>query len=167
MTQLILTEINCDNYVFRWDTAGQERFQCITLPYYRNASIIVAVFDMSRPKTIDLALEYIKKAEPTDMLLKDVKRPTFLVGSKMDLVSPREHKIVAEKAQRCAQAIEAEYVELSCKNKQEVTHLFRRIAAVSFQNHVADIEPKRERKHNLWNQFVIRKEIENLMHCNS
>lgn len=42
-----------------WDTAGQERFKSLGSLYYQNASVCVAVFDMTREDTFNEAISYI------------------------------------------------------------------------------------------------------------
>uniref|UniRef100_A0A6C0C980 Uncharacterized protein n=1 Tax=viral metagenome TaxID=1070528 RepID=A0A6C0C980_9ZZZZ len=74
-----------------WDTAGSERFMALAPIYYRNADIILLVFDLS---TIDLMSEnyigfekietYLKKVRE-DMYIREFK--VIVIGTKMDLVT--------------------------------------------------------------------------------
>ena len=48
-----------------WDTAGQERYRSLSDIYTRDSNIILIVYDITRPNTIDVAIEYITKAETT------------------------------------------------------------------------------------------------------
>lgn len=65
-----------------WDTAGHERFKCIAQSYYRNASVVVVAFDMTRPETLLNGKRWLDEALRlnTGPVLK------FLVGTKKDLL---------------------------------------------------------------------------------
>ena len=36
-----------------WDTAGQERFRTITSAYYKNAQVVILVYDVKVMKTLE------------------------------------------------------------------------------------------------------------------
>ncbi|GAB0092557.1 ras-related protein Rab-34 [Sergentomyia squamirostris] len=124
-----------------WDTAGQERFRSIAIPFYRGASTIVSVFDMSNPSTITSAIDYISVARLHSDTVRTTPCPTFLVGNKLDLLSPTEYKVISEEAQKVAMEINAEYYEVSSKDATGVNKLFRRVALVDFEDFCAGIEP--------------------------
>jgi small GTP-binding protein len=77
-----------------WDTAGSERFMALAPIYFRNADIILLVFDLS---SINLASEnysgfekvefYIKKLQE-DMYMREFK--IIIIGTKSDLVTSHE-----------------------------------------------------------------------------
>jgi len=71
-----------------WDTAGQERFDSLMELYYRDANIILLVFDISNPYTVKKLHHYIKKIN--DFYKQDYK--CVIVGNKKDLVSEEELK---------------------------------------------------------------------------
>lgn len=69
-----------------WDTAGQERFRAVTRSYYRNAMVLLVLYDMSksfRPEAQRLreSIESARAVE-SDALI-------YLVGTKKDLVNQR------------------------------------------------------------------------------
>jgi len=39
--------------IFKWDTAGQERFKNMTASYYRGASGIMVVYDITDPESFN------------------------------------------------------------------------------------------------------------------
>ena len=86
-----------------WDTAGQEKFRCLVPLYYRNAKIVIIVYDITSVSSYTDAVKWvdeISRVNPTAMLA--------LVGNKTDLEDGREvttvmHKIIA---QRCMFAFE-------------------------------------------------------------
>ncbi|ARF09856.1 Ras family GTPase [Indivirus ILV1] len=66
-----------------WDTAGQERFSAIVPMYYRDAKIMILVFDMNNLSSVDKLVTYIEKIEGS--VSGDYE--SIIVGNKMDLVS--------------------------------------------------------------------------------
>ena len=63
-----------------WDTAGQEKFRTIVPMYFRNASVVLLVFDLTMRNTFDSIGEWIQ-------LLRDKAPETIkliLVGNKSD-----------------------------------------------------------------------------------
>lgn len=69
-----------------WDTAGQERYLSLSPMYYRGSNIILLVFDVSNPLTINRIYYYL------DKILEDVSTDyqCIIVGSKCDLVNLTE-----------------------------------------------------------------------------
>ncbi|XP_055688071.1 ras-related protein Rab-6A isoform X2 [Lutzomyia longipalpis] len=132
--------LNCEHRLQLWDTAGQERFRAMALPFYRGASTIVSVFDMSNPSTIASAVDYISIARLHSEMARKTPCPTFLIGNKLDLLSPNDYRNISEQGQKIAQEINAEYYEVSCKDASSVTRLFRRIALINFEDYCAGIE---------------------------
>ena len=68
-----------------WDTAGQERFKTITKNYYRGASGIIIVYDITDKTSFDNVSNWLyeveEKASPDTIKL--------LIGNKCDLTSER------------------------------------------------------------------------------
>ena len=48
-----------------WDTAGQERFHVITRSYYKGASGILLVYDVSEPESFEHCKYWVKNIEST------------------------------------------------------------------------------------------------------
>ena len=72
--------------LFIWDTAGQERFKCLAASYYKNASCVVLVFDLTRKlsfKKLSMWKDEIEAFGESDIV-------TVLVGNKSDLDHERE-----------------------------------------------------------------------------
>ncbi len=77
-----------------WDTSGQERFGTITRSYYRNASGVFIVYDISDkrsfeqvPKWIDIIKDYANDSNSLNPNIKSIPS-IILVGNKTDK-SPR------------------------------------------------------------------------------
>ena len=116
-----------------FDTCGQERFKCISQVYYRNANVIVVVFDMTLPSTLINAFQWLKDAlqvnEKSDPLI-------FLVGTKSDLVSKKSMALIERDAVEVAQQMNAEFFAVSSLTSCQVTKFFQRLAAIAFEQEV-------------------------------
>ena len=64
-----------------WDTAGQERFRVIAPIYYRKASAIIIVYDITNRLSYDRTNYWINEIE----LNGNPHCIKFLVGNKMDM----------------------------------------------------------------------------------
>ena len=69
-----------------WDTAGQERFRGLVSSYYRNASGILLVYDISEKSTFDDLSFWINEMSKYGHRNAEV----FLIGNKKDLIDLRE-----------------------------------------------------------------------------
>ncbi|XP_033123553.1 ras-related protein Rab-34-like [Anneissia japonica] len=115
-----------------WDTAGQERFKCIAAAYYRGAHVVIIVFDMSDPYTLQHAKKWYDEA-------KNECRPDahiFLVGTKKDLCADHQLHELEGLATKLATDIAAEYWAVSSLTGENVTDFFERVAAMSFDHSV-------------------------------
>eukprot|EP00768_Dysnectes_brevis_P003649 gnl/Dysnectes_brevis/2594_a3131_1546.p1 GENE.gnl/Dysnectes_brevis/2594_a3131_1546~~gnl/Dysnectes_brevis/2594_a3131_1546.p1 ORF type:complete len:211 (-),score=79.12 gnl/Dysnectes_brevis/2594_a3131_1546:91-696(-) len=101
-----------------WDTAGQEKFRTITSTYYRGASGIIVVFDVTDRTTFDNVGVWLREIEK--FASADVAK--LLVGSKADLVDKR--KVDAAEAQQLAAELGIAYIETSAKTRLRVDDAF-------------------------------------------
>lgn len=67
-----------------WDTAGQERFRTMTESFYRNASVVFLVFDVSNRETYDNLESWCKEIEK-----KCINITGCLVANKIDIPEVR------------------------------------------------------------------------------
>ncbi|KAH8303031.1 hypothetical protein KR044_013401 [Drosophila immigrans] len=113
-----------------WDTAGQERFKCIAGAYYRNASVIVATYDMSKRESLDSAKRWLANA----LNYNTVQQPLiFLVGTKADLLTKEEFMRMERLAGVAASELQAEYWSVSARSGYKITEFFQRLAALAFE----------------------------------
>lgn len=106
-----------------WDTAGQERYRALTPMYYRNAQVIVMVFDLTNNSSFTSLDDWM--ADLQGKADSDVQ--LFVVGNKADLVA--ERSVEERAAKNFAEKIGAiEYLETSAKSGQGVTGLFTKVA---------------------------------------
>jgi len=78
------TSIQVDTITFNiWDTAGEERYKAMASIYYRNAHILIFVFDVGSPDTIDLMCDFIQEAMQTSPAGRS-RMHFIIVGNKID-----------------------------------------------------------------------------------
>lgn len=116
-----------------WDVPGDERFKMIVQSYYKNANVIVVVFDLTRPSTLVNATKWMQETLAANMKSDPIR---FLVGNKSDLLSKRALEGLEAHANLVAQELDAEYFSVSSKSGNEVNNLFKRFTALAFENSV-------------------------------
>ncbi|XP_064541681.1 ras-related protein Rab-34 [Drosophila montana] len=113
-----------------WDTAGQERFKCIAGAYYRNASVIVATYDMSKRESLEAAKKWLSSALNYNTTQKPL---VFLVGTKADLLTKEEFMRMERIAGVAAAELQAEYWSVSARSGYKINEFFQRLAALAFE----------------------------------
>jgi small GTP-binding protein len=106
-----------------WDTAGSERYHSVIPSFFKNASAVVIVYDVTNRETFDRIgwwMNFTRANSPNDALV-------FLVGNKVDLFSQRvvtyeEGKIVVERNGYVA------LTETSAKTGEAIDTLFSQLA---------------------------------------
>ena len=104
-----------------WDTAGQERFRNIAPLYYRKASAVLIVFDLTNKYSFDQCSYWVKEID----LKGNPHSLKILVGNKSDLL---EKNINSEEIICFSKENELLYMEVSAKNGHNVEKMFRRIS---------------------------------------
>ena len=105
-----------------WDTAGQDKFRAITRNYYKGASGIILIFDVTNVKSYENIKKWINeiKEEISE------KVAIVLIGNKIDNV--QERKISREQGDKLASEIGVKFFETSAKTGEGVKDLFVTIA---------------------------------------
>ncbi|CAI5500817.1 unnamed protein product [Closterium sp. Naga37s-1] len=103
-----------------WDTAGQERFRTLTSSYYRGASGIILVYDVTRRETLTSVV---------DGWMAEVQRYStlpgcalMLVGNKADREADRE--VGKEVGAELARSWGCLFLECSAKTRHNVQQCF-------------------------------------------
>lgn len=111
-----------------WDTAGQERFKSITRIYYRNANVIILMFDLTNRKSLESIIDWVNDI----MVNIDCTSVNFyLVGTKMDLDNK---EVTGDDIQGMMFILNGigisitEYFEISSKMNDNVGNLFEHIS---------------------------------------
>lgn len=114
-----------------WDTAGHERFRTITQSYYRSASGVIIVYDITkRPTFLNLQrwIEEVRRYTDSDVL-------SVLVGNKCDLENEREVEL-SEAEEMRDYVPEIMYVlETSAKENKNIDDIFFSLAAELKKRH--------------------------------
>ncbi|XP_038053811.1 ras-related protein Rab-34-like [Patiria miniata] len=116
-----------------WDTAGQERFRCIAAAYYRGAHVVVIVFDMMDPYSLESVTRWHEEA----LRENNGQVHLFLVGTKKDLCTKQQYVEAEERGFKMAQQIKAEYWVLSSLTGENVNDFFFRVACITFNEAVS------------------------------
>ncbi len=125
-----------------WDCAGQERFRSIVKSYYRNANIIIIVFDVCDVYSFECVRGWYKSLEEcSDANLLEI----CIVGNKTDLGNHR--KVSYEAGKTLADNLGALYIETSAKDHENVQELLE-ISLMGLMDKVlkGEIELNRQRK---------------------
>ncbi|CRK95558.1 CLUMA_CG009022, isoform A [Clunio marinus] len=125
--------LNTEYNVGFWDMPGQESLKLITRSHFKNANVIVVVFDLTRPQTLMNAIKWMEEA----LAENDKSNPLrFIVGNKSDLLSKKAFEGLEAHARIIAQDLDAEYISVSSKEGTEVNNLFRRFTSLAFDKSV-------------------------------
>ncbi|XP_053205458.1 ras-related protein Rab-10-like [Panonychus citri] len=105
-----------------WDTAGQERFHTITTSYYRGASGIMLVYDITNLKSFDSVAKWLRTID--EHANEDVEK--MILGNKCDMEDKRV--IPREKAETVAREHGIRFLETSAKSNLNINQAFMELA---------------------------------------
>jgi Ras-related protein Rab-5C len=105
-----------------WDTAGQEKYRSLAKIFYKDAKIVIFVFDMTIKTSFEALQNYWH-----EQVKSNCKEDTIfvLVGNKLDLYNYNQMK--ENEAKEWADSIEAIYCETSAKTNDGIYELFEKI----------------------------------------
>ena len=126
-----------------WDTAGQERYKSLTKFFYKDAQIIIMVYDITKK----LTFENIKNQWYKE--IQELSGKNFILGiagNKSDLYESEE--VPEKEAREYAQSINAVYSLTSAQNNTGIKQLFEdvgmQLLAPDFQEKI--MEEQKEKK---------------------
>jgi len=100
-----------------WDTAGQERFRAMTPIYYRQATGIFVVYDLTQRKSFENVKNWVKE------VVKIVGQlPMVLVGNKLD--SKENRQVSYEEGKEYADSLGVGFFEVSAKTTENLGECF-------------------------------------------
>ena len=106
-----------------WDTAGQEKFRSLNKIYYKNAKVVILVYDIADIKSFNEVKNYwynqIKENTNNDVIIA-------VAANKSDLYETRQ--VSDEDGEEFAKSIDAIFASTSAKNDSGITNLFENIA---------------------------------------
>jgi len=105
-----------------WDTAGQERFHTITTSYYRGATGIMLVYDVTQARSFENINKWLRNID--DHASDDVVK--MLIGNKCDMDDKR--CITRARGDALAREHAIPFLETSAKNNVNVEKAFFEMA---------------------------------------
>ena len=145
-----------------WDTAGQEKYKALAKFFYKDASIVILVYDITRKESYDNLKGYWY-SQLQENCNKNIV--IGLAGNKCDLFE--EEKVPESEVREFADKIGAIFELTSAQNNTGISDLFEKLGykylEPNFQDKINQNEEvqKRERKKNsivLDNKEIIKKE---------
>ena len=111
-----------------WDTAGQDKFRAITRNYYKGASGIILIFDVTNVKSYENIKKWINeiKEEISE------KVSIVLIGNKIDNV--QERKISKDQGEKLANEIGVKFFETSAKTGEGINESVFFLVKKIFEN---------------------------------
>tara|TARA_B100000900_G_C20584284_1_gene718843 strand:+ start:419 stop:1009 length:591 start_codon:yes stop_codon:yes gene_type:complete len=132
-----------------WDTAGQERYHSLAPMYYRNATIILIVYDITSMTSFEGAKRWLTELKLT--MTADTQ--VIFIGNKKDKEKRRMVKF--EDVERYCYQNGLQHYEACAKNKENIDNIFKKVASN------VEIDKKYIKRSN----FVIEKPKKNNYCC--
>jgi len=120
-----------------WDTAGQDKFRAITRNYYKGASGIILIFDVTNIKSYENIQKWINEIK--EEISEQVS--IVLIGNKIDNIN--ERKITKEQGDKLASEIGVKFFETSAKTGEGVNESVFFLVKKIFDN-----DPEVKNKYN-------------------
>lgn len=104
-----------------WDLAGQKHFSFVRPPFYRGATGIIYVFDLTRRSSFSSLPNWKTEVEKVV-----AGRPSILVGNKLDLAEEGKREVALQDGVSLKTELEAQsYYETSAKDGLKVEDVFK------------------------------------------
>jgi len=108
-----------------WDLAGQKHFSFVRPPFYRGATGIVYVFDLTRRSSFANLNGWRIEVEK----VIGTGKPYILVGNKLDLANQDMREVSSQDGQSYKEELGAvEYIEASAKEDVEIEKIFEKLS---------------------------------------
>jgi small GTP-binding protein len=125
---------NYPNYLIKlqlWDLAGQKHFSFVRPPFYRGASGLIYVFDLTRRSSFQNILEW--KLEVEKVIGNG--KPSILVGNKIDLAEQGKREVGEKDGLALKDEINAiSYYETSAKKDMMINPVFKDVTLAILKN---------------------------------
>lgn len=104
-----------------WDLAGQKHFSFVRPPFYRGATGIIYVFDLTRRSSFADLYEWRMEVEKVIG-----HKPCLLVGNKIDLAREGKREVAIQDGEALKNEMDAiKYFETSAKEGDSVEEVFK------------------------------------------
>ena len=104
-----------------WDLGSQDFLERVRSHYYKGATGVIYMFDVTRPETLAQIRDWKEEVERN---LSEYE--SLLVANKLDLVI--ERRVSEKDGRKVAEEIGADYLEVSVRMNQNVQETFEAIA---------------------------------------
>ena len=111
-----------------WDTAGQDKFRAITRNYYKGASGIILIFDVTNIKSFENIKKWINEIK--EEISENVS--IVLIGNKIDNV--KERKITKEQGEKIANESGTKFFETSAKTGEGINESVFYLVKIIYEN---------------------------------
>ena len=126
-----------------WDTAGQEKYKSLTKFFYKDAAMVILVYDITRKVSFDNLKNFWYKEIQT---YGEKNIVLAIAGNKSDLYD--DEAIPEKEAREFAKSIDAVFALTSAQNNSGINKLFQDIGNKyldpNFQEKVQDIKNEKE-----------------------
>ena len=113
-----------------WDLAGQKHFSFVRPPFYRGATGIVYVFDLTRRSSFANLNEWKSEVEKVVG-----QKPSLLVGNKIDIAVDGKREVSSQDGESFKSEISAKkYFETSAKQGDSVEEVFKLLTLEILRN---------------------------------
>ena len=104
-----------------WDLAGQKHFSFVRPPFYRGATGIIYVYDLTRRSSFADMLEWRDEVEKVIG-----QKPSLLIGNKLDLARIGQREVATQDGEALKGEMHAmQYFETSAKEGDSVADVFK------------------------------------------
>ncbi|MHA1472046.1 MAG: Rab family GTPase [Promethearchaeota archaeon] len=113
-----------------WDLAGQKHFSFVRPPFYRGATGIIYVFDLTRRSSFADLLEWREEVEKVIG-----QKPCLVVGNKLDLAKQGQREVAEQDGEAVKFEMHAmKYFETSAKEGNSVEEIFKTLTLEILRN---------------------------------
>ena len=113
-----------------WDLAGQKHFSFVRPPFYRGATGIIYVFDLTRRSSFADLLEWREEVEKVIG-----QKPCIVVGNKLDLANQGQREVAEQDGEAVKFEMHAmKYFETSAKESDSVGDVFKMLTLEILRN---------------------------------
>ena len=113
-----------------WDLAGQKHFSFVRPPFYRGATGIIYVFDLTRRSSFADLLEWREEVEKVIG-----QKPCLVVGNKLDLAKQGQREVAEQDGEAVRFEMHAmKYFETSAKEGDSVGEIFKTLTLEILRN---------------------------------
>ena len=117
-----------------WDTAGQERYRSLGRTFYKDAFIVILVYDITRKDSFD----NLKNIWIEELDKNGEEKPILaIVGNKIDQYE-EEVTVNEEEARKYAESINAVFLQVSAKTGSNIEVLFNLLIGEYYKNNFPD-----------------------------